>query len=307
MIRYTYGNLFDSEAEVIVNTVNCEGFMGKGIAYQFKNKYPEMFEEYKEKCNNGELRVGRLHMYTKSNPKIINFPTKNKWREKSKINYINEGLIALAEMIEEEKIKSIAMPPLGTGNGGLAWGDVKIAIERYLKDLANQVEIVVYEPSQNIKNTTPPIVTYEILELLRIAIKLGKYTEEIIILVLDLAKCMYGQEIQINDLKKVFNQIKQIKEYYSINDNERLFEVLLNRSISENIIKKINKAENSIDKSVELIRKYPLDFLHAISNRAKELSISHCKYREDEIDNFILENSGIYATNLMNEIVLIEV
>lgn len=306
MIRYTQGNLFDSEAEVIVNTVNCEGFMGKGIAYQFKQKYPDMFVEYKEKCDNGEMKVGELHLYKKSNPKIINFPTKNKWREKSKMEYIVGGLIALAEMIDEEKFESIAIPPLGTGNGGLSWGDVKNQIEKYLKDFSDQVDIIIYEPSKNVKNATAPAVTYEHLELLRIGTKLGKYTEAIIVLLLDLTKYIYGQEIKINDLNNQFNQIKDLKKYYGINDNEELFNVLLNRSISESIIRKLNKTEVVIDKTVALIKTYPLDFLIALSNRSKELNISPRNYRGDEIDDFLLVHSNQYTVNIMDEIALIE-
>ena len=136
MLTYTTGDLLKSDAKALVNTVNCEGYMGKGIAYQFKLQFPENNISYINACKNGNLKIGTLHYYKEKEKLIINFPTKNKWREKSHINYIEKGLDQLILLIAELKISSIAIPPLGSGNGGLIWADVKSIIEKKLTPLS---------------------------------------------------------------------------------------------------------------------------------------------------------------------------
>lgn len=152
MIKETKGNLFNSKSEVLVNAVNCVGVMGKGIALQFKQKFPaEYFKAYKTACQNGELAIGKVQVYelknTQTNPRyIINFPTKNHWRELSKIEYIESGLQSLTEAVEQYEIKSIAMPALGCGLGGLDWNDVKPLIEKAFVDLP-KVEVLLFNPN----------------------------------------------------------------------------------------------------------------------------------------------------------------
>ena len=153
MFFYTTGDLLQSDAEALVNTVNCEGYMGKGIAYQFKLKFPNNNKDYVKACKNGTLRPGKLHVYKESEKIIINFPTKDKWREKSRMEYIEDGLDALVLLIKELNIKSIAIPPLGSGNGGLIWNDVKQVLAKKLEDIAKQVAIYIYEPSRNFATT----------------------------------------------------------------------------------------------------------------------------------------------------------
>lgn len=151
MISLTSGNILEASSEAIVNTVNCEGYMGKGIAYQFKLEYPKNFESYALACKRGELRPGLLHIFTEDGKIIINFPTKDKWRAKSKYEYISNGLKTLRAEIIKKSIKSIAIPPLGCGNGGLEWPKVKDLIYSELDDL-NGIEISLYEPSKNYKS-----------------------------------------------------------------------------------------------------------------------------------------------------------
>lgn len=115
MINFVVGNLFESDAFALVNTVNCEGYMGKGIAYQFKLRYPNMNAEYVKECRAHRLQPGILFSYPENSKLIVNFPTKNKWREKSKMEYIVSGLDALIDLIKEKHITSIAIPPLGSG------------------------------------------------------------------------------------------------------------------------------------------------------------------------------------------------
>lgn len=154
MIQYKKGNLLESEAEALVNTVNTVGVMGKGIALQFKNIFPNNFRLYSKACKNNEVRVGQLFVTEEESlltgrKIIINFPTKTNWRLFSEYQYIESGLAQLVNLIKEKKIKSIAIPPLGSGNGGLNWNKVKLIMEKYLSEV--DCEINVYEPNTTIQ------------------------------------------------------------------------------------------------------------------------------------------------------------
>jgi O-acetyl-ADP-ribose deacetylase (regulator of RNase III) len=144
MINYRMGDLFESNAQTLVNTVNCVGVMGKGVALAFKKRFPAMFEDYKEKCHAGEVEPGKLSLYNNFEPWILNFPTKRHWKARSRIEHIELGLVELADKYEQWGITSIAMPALGCGHGGLDWKDVKALIEKYLSVLP--IDIIVYEP-----------------------------------------------------------------------------------------------------------------------------------------------------------------
>lgn len=148
MIHYTKGDLFESQTEALVNTVNTVGVMGKGIALQFKQRFPENFEAYKQACDAKLLDIGGL-LTTRNNSLfhkfIINFPTKTHWLYPSKYLYIEKGLETLVKTIGELNIKSIALPPLGVGNGKLDWEQVKILLEKHLSVLKD-VDVYVYEP-----------------------------------------------------------------------------------------------------------------------------------------------------------------
>lgn len=148
MIRFLKGDIFKSEAEALVNSVNTVGVMGKGIALQFKERFPENYRLYKKACQNGEVTIGKMfvtHTNSLVNPKwIINFPTKKHWMHRSSYSYIEKGLDDLVRVIKELNIKSIAIPPLGAGQGGLKWEKVKEIIENKLQLL--DIDIEVYEP-----------------------------------------------------------------------------------------------------------------------------------------------------------------
>lgn len=150
MIRYTTGNLLEADAEALVNTVNCVGVMGKGIALQFKQAFPENYDRYRMACKQGEVAPGRMFVVPTGNLMgtkfIINFPTKQHWKGKSRIEDVASGLTALVQTIRETGIRSIAVPPLGCGNGGLNWGTVRRLIEGKLGGL-DDVEVLVYEPA----------------------------------------------------------------------------------------------------------------------------------------------------------------
>lgn len=156
MIEFTHGDILQSDAEALVNTVNCVGVMGRGIALQFKNRFPGNFQAYAAACSSEMVQPGRMFVYeTRSltNPKfIINFPTKRHWKGKSRIEDIEAGLTALANEIRNRGIKSIAIPPLGAGLGGLSWNDVRPRIIEAMKAVTD-VRVLVFEP------TSAPVAT----------------------------------------------------------------------------------------------------------------------------------------------------
>jgi O-acetyl-ADP-ribose deacetylase (regulator of RNase III) len=156
MISFTQGNLLKANAEALVNTVNTVGVMGKGIALMFKEVYPENFKAYAAACKQSKVRVGKIFATERKDiidgPRwIINFPTKKHWRHPSKIEWIEEGLEDLRKFIVEHNIKSIALPPLGTGNGRLEWREVRSLIKRALGSLKD-VTIIVFEPTTQYQN-----------------------------------------------------------------------------------------------------------------------------------------------------------
>jgi O-acetyl-ADP-ribose deacetylase (regulator of RNase III) len=144
-IKYQRGSIFDSTAQVIVNTVNCEGYMGKGLALSFKKRYPDMFRVYQEECRTGKLRIGRPTLYKASTPWILNFPTKMFWRANSKIEYLEKGLVYLVANYKKADIKSIAFPKLGCQNGKLSWDEVGPLMAKYLSQLDIDVYIYITE------------------------------------------------------------------------------------------------------------------------------------------------------------------
>lgn len=152
MIEYKTGDILSEDAEALVNTVNCVGVMGRGVALQFRNAWPGNFRSYAAACSRNEVQPGHMFVFETGradNPRyIINFPTKRHWRGKSRIEDIEAGLDALVAEIRTRKIQSIAIPPLGAGLGGLDWRDVRPRIERALQSL-QEVKVIVYEPQRD--------------------------------------------------------------------------------------------------------------------------------------------------------------
>jgi len=150
MIEYKKGDILKENAEALVNTVNCVGIMGRGIALQFKNAYPGNYKSYAAACKRSEVQPGRMFVFETgqlTNPRyIINFPTKRHWRGKSRMEDLDAGLVALADVIRSRTIRSIAIPPLGSGLGGLDWSKVRPRIEKALHDLIGGVAVIIYEP-----------------------------------------------------------------------------------------------------------------------------------------------------------------
>jgi O-acetyl-ADP-ribose deacetylase (regulator of RNase III) len=149
VIEFTKGDLHEAHVDALVNAVNTEGVMGKGIALQFRKKFPDMFEAYRRACKTGQVQPGRMHVFERKDtlpPRfIINFPTKRHWRNPSRLEDIEAGLRALAEEVQRRNILSIAVPPLGCGNGGLDWQNVLPCIKAALGPLPN-VRVLVFSP-----------------------------------------------------------------------------------------------------------------------------------------------------------------
>lgn len=148
-IKHIRGNIFNSKCQTIVNTVNCVGVMGKGIAFVHRLRYPEMYKEYKEHCKNKLIKPGLLWLYTKqpNAPWILSFPTKFHWKYPSKIEWIEQGLRKFVDTYEEKGITSIAFPLLGTHNGGLDITEVKKLMNDYLEKCDIKIEIYDYDPN----------------------------------------------------------------------------------------------------------------------------------------------------------------
>ncbi len=156
MIEHTTGDILQADVEALVNTVNCVGIMGRGIALQFKNAFPENFKAYEAACAREEVQPGRMFVFETGalgNPKfIINFPTKRHWRGNSRMEDIDSGLKALSQEVRSRGIRSIAIPPLGSGLGGLNWAEVRPRIEAALRGIEG-LRVIIFEPN------TAPVTT----------------------------------------------------------------------------------------------------------------------------------------------------
>jgi O-acetyl-ADP-ribose deacetylase (regulator of RNase III) len=157
MIEFTHGDMFGVDADIRVNTVNCVGVMGKGVALAFRNRYPEMFREYKVACRDGQVQPGRLFVWHNlANDWVVNFPTKRDWKEKSRYEDIESGLMALCEYLSDKGEVTMTLPALGCGHGGLDWQIVSRMIAEHLGDLA--ARILVFAPNDSRANDEQSIV-----------------------------------------------------------------------------------------------------------------------------------------------------
>lgn len=278
MIHFITGNLLESKANCLVNTVNCEGYMGKGIAYQFKLKYPENNKDYVKACKSGKLHIGSLHYYTENKKLIINFPTKDKWRRKSEIEYIEVGLDELVKLLPNLNIKSIAIPPLGCGNGGLEWNTVKDLIINKLSLLSEKYDIYIYEPSSGysaISKEVPKLSTSGLV-LMDIKLGLNKFNS------LRLQKTAYFMNIFLgenyfrfvkykygpydNSISIISRNIREFQNYYNTKNTKEAYNIAHNILVSRQVNDKLECLKPSIERALSYVNKINDDsFLECIS------------------------------------------
>jgi O-acetyl-ADP-ribose deacetylase (regulator of RNase III) len=210
-IELRTGDIFKADADAIVNTVNCVGIMGRGIALQFKNAYPSNFKAYKAACEAEQVLPGRMFVYEtgKFTPRfIINFPTKRHWKGKSRIEDIEAGLIALAEEIESLGIKSVAIPPLGAGLGGLDWDDVLPRIKSALQDIPD-IDVIIFEPKgppDSVRASSVPDMTTGRALLVTLMHRYLQGLMDPFVTLIEVQKLMYfmqeaGQPLRLNYVK----------------------------------------------------------------------------------------------------------
>ncbi|MCI7675089.1 MAG: macro domain-containing protein [Phascolarctobacterium sp.] len=272
MLYYLEGDIFTSPAQCIVNTVNIVGVMGKGIALAFKEKYPDMFAEYKKACTEGILNIGNLMIWRADDYVLLLFPTKEHWRGKSKIEYIERGLQKFVEIYEREDIKSIAFPKLGCGNGGLDWEEVRPVMEKYLKPLP--IDIYIYVDNYNNSNTNPNSVLNMTMEGIK-----GIINNRIMPLEFSFAdkicSIIWEDEIVIREKGNV--------DFIRLTEEE-----FFNRW---NYLKKMGIFEKSVDKETAVIEEllYSLGFLSKIRiHRNKDVILSGYQVNEGANRRFVV-------------------
>lgn len=274
MISYTTGNILESRTKAIVNTVNCEGFMGKGIAYQFKLKYPMNNAEYEKLCRNKLFNIGDILLHREDNKIILNFPTKDKWRNNSEYSYIKQGLITLKDKIVENNIESVSIPPLGCGNGGLKWEIVKKLIEDSLVEISEKVDILIYEPShdsnrqynKSIKKA-PKLSTSHLL-LMNFKLRLTKFTKIRLQKAAFLNNIISGQDYfsfsahnfgpYAHSIDILSREIKEYQTFYSITTQEA-FEKAQQTLVSKNVNSKLESFNTSLNATIEIINQISED------------------------------------------------
>ena len=260
MITFVNTDIFTSPAQALVNTVNCEGDMGKGLAYQFKLMYPEMNKDYVNACKRGDVVIGRMHTYQTNDKLIINFPTKNQWRKPSKMEYIKQGIEDLIRIINEQKIKSIAIPPLGSGNGGLDWSEVRDLLSTSLESIQD-VDVYIHEPGKFAPNKAKHKPKLTLAALLLLDIKRG--LRDSFFNQITLQKTAFFMDVKLakpyfnfkkykfgpydHSIDIVSRNIKEYLEYHSIQDVDIAYQSVKNEIIS----KKVNDAYESMQKPLQ--------------------------------------------------------
>lgn len=309
-----------------------KGDRQKSHNIKFKLQYPENNIDYVKACKSGSLTIGKLHYFKERGKIIINFPTKNKWRAKSKIEYVEKGLDGLIKLIYLLNIKSIAIPPLGSGNGGLIWVEVKSLIEHKLSAIPKNRYIYIYEPSKNYISLpiAEPKLSTSALVLMQIKNKLNKFdtlrlqkTEYLINVFsnqnyFNFIRHKYGS--YDNSIAIISRNIKEFQKYHNVNNTEEAYRILYNKIISDKVEIKLTQLMPYIEKSASYVNSiktnHELECLATIvfliseqKMLTKDEIIEHFKqwsadkakrYSEDDIIKGIetLNNSNIIEKNL---------
>lgn len=325
MIEYKQGNMFESNADCLVNTVNCEGFMGKGIAYQFKLRFPENNKSYIKACKSGELKVGKVHHYMEDGIMVVNFPTKDKWRENSKIEYVENGMDSLLELLPQLDVKKIAIPPLGCGNGGLIWSDVKEIIEKKISCISEKYDFIIFEPSLSTYTMIPkrpPKMSLSSLVLLDIRLHLEQFNRIRLQMAGYFINIFLGKEYfkfskwryepYSHSIDRVAKHIKEYQEYYNIKNSEETFKRIYQMVCSDTVNEKFSKLHIAVKKSTEYLNMIKTDkklkgistVLYLVKDeriQSKEEIIKYFKnWSEDQLKEFSEQEILEYITYLEN-------
>ncbi len=213
MIHFKTGDILAEDVEALVNTVNCVGVMGRGIALQFKKRFPDNFRAYSQACRREEVQPGRMFVFETrclANPRyVINFPTKRHWRANSRLDDIDAGLVDLSRQIRERGIRSVAIPPLGSGLGGLDWPTVRLRIEEALGGVED-VQVVVFEPGavpaadRRVRNPRVPKMTAGRAALVGLVDRYRKGLLDPFVTLLEVHKLMYFMQVAGEPLRLRF-------------------------------------------------------------------------------------------------------
>ena len=310
MITFETGDILSSSAQCLVNTVNCEGFMGKGIAYQFKERFPENNKYYVSACKSGNFSIGQILFFFENDKIIANFPTKDKWREKSQYSYIEDGLNNLLIGVKSKNITSIAIPPLGCGNGGLDWNVVRKMITDKFQD--SSANVIIYEPSKQFtpKGVEIPKMTASHLILMKLKGGLPKFNK------LRLQKAAYFLNVfsgtdyfkfeeykfgpYAHSIEILSQQIKAFQESYHVN-TAGAEEILYNNLISDTVKTTVEKYKYPILKSTCFVNS--IDSNHELEIAATIVAIvrTNPQFSDDEIVDYFIHNWPKYDKNRFEE------
>ena len=264
MIKYVVGDIIQDTSQCLVNTVNLEGVMGKGIAYQFKLKYPLNDQAYRKACKDKSINIGKVFIFEENGKLIANFPTKDKWRKPSQYTYIEKGLANLVLQISAYSIKSIAVPPLGCGNGGLDWSIIKELLEKYLNPISDDIAITIYQPSKYYKVTPvkmPKLNTSHLL-LMRLKPNLNifdKLRVQKTAFFFNLfsfsnyfkfASYKYGPYSHSIDI--LIKQIKEFQDYYQVETAEAE-KIAYKNLISKSVETKLKSSEHDLSRALNFV------------------------------------------------------
>lgn len=259
MLEYKKGNIFDSDAAALINPVNTEGIMGKGLAYQFKKRFPNNFKLYSEKCLNGSFDIGSpLVWINEKNKIIINFPTKKSWKENSKIEYIRVGLEKLAELLVELSLDSVAIPPIGAGNGKLDWDLVLNEIEKFNNKISDNIKVSVYVPTSDVFKLSKGhyLLVYALLEMYKQGLtkkEINDLSFQKIVFLGDRNNYFKFNKNKRGPFSKLltlqYNEVKEYSRIRKMNLNEIKEEIL-----KLNISKSLEKEEKDINEGIKIYK-----------------------------------------------------
>jgi O-acetyl-ADP-ribose deacetylase (regulator of RNase III) len=318
MIKYASGNLLTSSSQALVNAVNCQGVMGKGIALAFKESFPKNFEIYKKACDNGSMKIGEVLLVDEKGKIIVNFPTKDSWRKKSTYDFISQGLESLAKVMIDKKITSISIPPLGCGNGGLDWNKVEALILTTFEKMDN-IEVVIYPPAtnnklsknKNIINAKHLLVHYA-YENLNVKQKFSLYSVFYICECIEQANLFsfefkHGRPYS-SELDQVMKDIANLK--IELHDDFHSFiEDYINTHQSKELQSDFGKLFSTLKPSISLLNDLKnkndyIDTVYVITRLIKEkhhsLHINDFKEHASILRNLI--ESGFVAEDIFNEL-----